>query len=65
MTKPTTARTLIKIRVGRRGREWTALFAFIGGLFLALGLMAAMQVHYCRKAHPTADWLACLRPVVK
>lgn len=62
--KPNTARTLIKISLGRRGRQWGFLFGICSGLVAGLVLIALMQIYFCKRQHPKADWVTCLRPII-
>lgn len=54
-------RTVFKIRAGRRARELGFLAGLVAGLLLACAVLGAAQVYLCRRAHPSADWVACLR----
>jgi len=62
--RPTTARTVVKIRLGRQARQWGFLFGLCGGLVLAIASVGVMQVVFCKRQHPKADWVACLRPII-
>lgn len=57
-----TGKTIFKIRVGRRAREWVSAVKLLGGLGLLIGVVFVLQIGACKYRHPSWTVRACSKP---